>query len=204
MDKFQIVRGPAAPLLVDDVDTDQIAPVQYMRALEPDYRVALFARWRAAPQDFVLDKPRFSGAPILVAGRNFGCGSAREVAVWALMAHGVRCIVARSFSDVFRESALKNGVLPVQLDAADQGSFEAIATDVDGAAPFEVDLVKQIIQCPGGRVYAFSIAPHERAALLQGLDDVALTMAYAARIAAWEEGALQEQPWLQRVPPRKG
>ncbi len=204
MEKFETVRGPAAPLLINDVDTDQIAPVQFMRALEPDYEAALFARWRmaakqAGAQPFVLDKPQFMRAPILVAGRNFGCGSAREVAVWALMARGVRCIVARSFSEVFRESALKNGVLPVQLDSPDQEPFEKLVADIDGSAAFEIDLATQTIHCPDGRSYIFPIAVSERTALLEGLDDVALTKARDGLISAWEEAALEDQPWLQRA-----
>ena len=124
MEKLTIVRGAAAPLLIDNINTDQIAPVQFMRALEPDYQTALFARWRSEPgKPFVLDMPRFHRAPILVTGANFGCGSAREVAVWALAAHGVRCIVARSFSEVYRESLLKNGMLPIVLAPADRAAF---------------------------------------------------------------------------------
>src|SRR3954463_4511147 len=151
MEKFTIVRGAAAPLLVDNINTDQIAPVQFMRALEPDYQTALFARWRSNPdKPFVLDIPRFHRAPILVAGSNFGCGSAREVAVWALVAHGIRCIVARSFSEGFRESTLKNGVLPVCLKADDQPAFEQRVVAADGNAAFEIDLVTQTITCPDG------------------------------------------------------
>jgi 3-isopropylmalate dehydratase small subunit len=202
MEKFTQVRGAAAPLLIDNVNTDQIAPVQFMRSLEPDYETALFGRWRmAAPEGepFVLDRPRFKRAPILVVGSNFGCGSAREVAVWALVAHGIRCIVARSFSEVFRESTLKNGVLPICLGAADQAAFEQKVIVADGQAAFEVDLVTQKIVCPDGMSFAFDVERNERAALLEGLDDVALTLRHRALIDEREAKIAVEQPWLQSV-----
>jgi 3-isopropylmalate/(R)-2-methylmalate dehydratase small subunit len=202
MEKFTQVRGVAAPLLIDNVNTDQITPVQFMRSLEPDYEAALFGRWRlAAPEGdpFILDKPRFKRAPILVAGSNFGCGSAREVAVWALVAHGIRCIVARSFSEVFRESTLKNGVLPICLSAADQPVFEQIVVAADGADAFEVDLVTQTITCPDGSSFSFAVERNERAALLEGLDDVALTLRNRRLIDEREAQIAVDQPWLQRL-----
>jgi len=204
MEKFTQVRGVAAPLLIDNVNTDQITPVVFMRSLEPDYEKALFGRWRLAASQadpFVLDMPRFKRAPILVAGANFGCGSAREVAVWALVAHGIRCIVARSFSEVFRESTLKNGMLPVCLSAADQPVFEQIAVAADGHAAFEVDLVTQTITCPNGRSFSFDVERNARAALLEGLDDVALTLRHRSLIDEREARLAQEQPWLQSVGP---
>jgi 3-isopropylmalate/(R)-2-methylmalate dehydratase small subunit len=201
MEKLTQVRGVAAPLLIDNVNTDQITPVQFMRSLEPDYEKALFGRWRMAASDaepFVLDRQRFKRAPILVAGSNFGCGSAREVAVWALVAHGIRCIVARSFSEVFRESTLKNGVLPICLRGADQAAFEQKAVAADGQAAFDVDLVTQKITCPDGTSFSFDVERNERAALLEGLDDVALTLRHRALIDDCEARIAAEQPWLQR------
>ena len=158
-----------------------------MRALEPDYQTALFARWRSDFNNpFVLDRPRFNRAPILVTGANFGCGSAREVAVWALAAHGVRCIVARSFSEVYRESLIKNGMLPVVLAPADRLAFERQVLAVDGQSPFEIDLDARAITCPDGTKIIFEIDAGERTALLEGLDDVAMTLKYRLLIDAWE------------------
>jgi 3-isopropylmalate/(R)-2-methylmalate dehydratase small subunit len=200
MEEFASVRGAAAPLPIDNINTDQIAPVQFMRALEPDYETALFARWRNDPgKPFVLDRPRFRRAPILVTGDNFGCGSAREVAVWALAAHGIRCIVAKSFAEVYRESLLKNGMLPVVLDPELRSDFEARVIAVDGQAPFEVDLTSCRIACPDGAVFAFTMDAGERMALLEGLDDVAKTLRHRSLIEAWERQTEQEQPWLQQV-----
>ena len=200
MDKFTILRGTAAPLLVDNINTDQIAPVQFMRALEPDYQTGLFARWRVdLDKPFVLDMPRFHRAPILAAGANFGCGSAREVAVWALAAHGVRCIVARNFSEVYRESLIKNGMLPLVLAPADRMAFEQQVLAVDGQSPFEIDLTTQTITCPDGTEITFDIDAGERTALLEGLDDVATTLRHRPLIEAWESRVTTHQPWLQQV-----
>jgi len=200
MEKFTTLRGAAAPLLIDNINTDQIAPVQFMRALEPDYQTALFARWRSdSAKPFVLDMPRFKRAPIFVTGANFGCGSAREVAVWALAAHGVRCIVSRSFSEVYRESLLKNGMLPVVLAPADRPAFEQQVLAVDGRSPFEIDLDARAIACPDGTKIVFEIDAGERTALLEGLDDVAMTFRYRTLIDAWESRVATQQPWLQQV-----
>ena len=171
-----------------------------MRALEPDYQTALFARWRSeSDKPFVLDTPRFHRAPILVSGANFGCGSAREAAVWALAAHGVRCIVARSFSEVYRESLIKNGILPVVLAPADRVAFEQQVLAVDGQSPFEINLDARTIACPNGTEIIFEIDAGERAALLEGLDDVAMTLKHRLLIEAWESRIATQQPWLQQV-----
>lgn len=200
MERFTTLRGVAAPLLIDNINTDQIAPVQFMRALEPDYQTALFARWRAdADKPFVLDIPRFHRAPILVTGANFGCGSAREVAVWALAAHGVRTIVARSFAEVYRESLIKNGILPVVLAPPDRLDFEQQVLAVDGQSPFAIALTAQTITCPDGTKIAFEIDAGERTALLEGLDDVAMTLKHRPLIEDWESRAAKHQPWLQKI-----
>ena len=200
MEKFTVLRGAAAPLLIDDINTDQIAPVQFMRALEPDYQTALFARWRSDPKEpFVLDMPRFKRAPILVTGANFGCGSAREVAVWAIAAHGVRCIIARSFSEIYRESLIKNGMLPIVLAPADHSGFIQQVLVVDGRSPFEIDLHARTISCPDGATINFNIEAGERKMLLEGLDDVAITLKHRLLIEAWESRVAVRQPWLQQV-----
>ena len=130
MQPFSRHTAVAAPLIRDDINTDQIAPVQMARGLKPDYREILFLRARRGPDgspnpDFVLNKPQFQNPAILVTGNNFGCGSSREAAVWSMLATGIRCIVARNFADIYRENCLQNGVLPVTLSADDFGRFEA-------------------------------------------------------------------------------
>ena len=133
---------------------------------------------------------------VLVEGR-----SAREVAVWALAAHGVRCTVARSFSEVYRESLIKNGMLPVVLAPADRPAFEQQVLAVDGRSPFEIDLQALTIACPDGTKIVFEIDASERTALLEGLDDVAITLRHRSLIDAWESRVATHQPWLQQITP---
>jgi 3-isopropylmalate/(R)-2-methylmalate dehydratase small subunit len=202
MQPFSTVTGVAVPLLRDDVNTDEIAPIQMMRRLEPDYRAMLFMRTRlrsdgSEDPDFVLHRPQFRDPAILVAGSNFGCGSSREAAVWTLMAWGIRCIVARSFADIFRENLLQNGVLPVVLSAGDAEAFEARVIAADGAAPFTVDLPAQTISGPGGPDLQFDISASDKMRLIEGLDDVGLTLKQTADIVAWEQRTSAAQPWLQ-------
>jgi 3-isopropylmalate dehydratase small subunit len=198
MTPFVTTTGVAVPLLLDDVNTDQIAPQQIDRSLNPDYRVMLFRRQR---QDlgFILNRPQYQSAAILLGGSNFGCGSARETAVWALMAWGIRCIVARGFADIFRENCLQNGVLPVELADAGAEALAARVVTADGAMPFTVDLSAQRISGPGGPDIRFEIAAADRTRLLEGLDDIGLTLKHAAEIAAFEARARDERPWQQSV-----
>jgi 3-isopropylmalate dehydratase small subunit len=203
MQPFERVSGAAAPLLEDDINTDQIAPA--IASFKPDYAQLLFERRRRTPDgveipDFVLNRPPFRQANVLVARENFGSGSSRESAVWALMGFGIRVVVARSFADIFRENCLKNGLLPISLAAGDAGAFEAAVVAADGASPCTVDLVAQTIAGPGPQTYAFALAPAERDALLRGLDDIGLTLEALASIVDWEGQMTRKQPWLQRIP----
>jgi 3-isopropylmalate/(R)-2-methylmalate dehydratase small subunit len=202
MQPFTTHTAVAAPLLKDDVNTDQIAPILATRSLKEDYKAMLFHRARRREDgsenpDFVLNKPQFRNAGILVTGNNFGAGSSRESAVWSLTANDIRVIVAKSFADIFRENCLQNGVLPVVLGAEDADSFAARVIAVNGAGPFTVDLVGQRISGPGGADVAFDIAPADRTRLLEGLDDIGLTLKHMAEIASWEQRAAAAQPWLQ-------
>jgi 3-isopropylmalate dehydratase small subunit len=196
VEPFVRVRGVAAPLLDDDVNTDQIAPATSDFA--PDYAALLFARRRKEP-GFVLEREPFRDARILVAGANFGCGSSRESAVWALAAFGIRCVVARSFADIFRENCLKNGVLPVTLDAPLADAFVAQVVADDGAGTFAADLETQTIAGPDGTVYRFAIPAADREALLRGLDDIGLTLEHREEIERWEARMRTEQPWTQQI-----
>jgi 3-isopropylmalate/(R)-2-methylmalate dehydratase small subunit len=203
MKTFTSVRGKAVPFLLDDLDTDQIAPASLMRTLTPDYKTAMFGHRRAAAlsagQPLPFDSPVYAGAPILVTGKNFGCGSAREVAVWALAENGVRCIVAPSFSAVFRESCLKNGILPVRLDAEPYAAFAALCAHNAGRDDFCADLQSQSLATPDGAHVRFAFDPQERDALLTGLDDVSATMRYCDAIDAWERRCAQTSPWLRKA-----
>jgi 3-isopropylmalate/(R)-2-methylmalate dehydratase small subunit len=214
MQPFKSYTGIAAPLIKDDVNTDQIAPILHSRGLKEDYRAMLFHRARrredgSEDPDFVLNRPQFRNAGILVSGENFGAGSSRESAVWSMLANGIRVIVAKSFADIYRENCLQNGVLPVVLGGAPGDQFIARVVAVDGKAPFTVDLVTQRISGPGDPDIIFEIPAADRNRLLEGLDDIGLTLKHVDDIASWEVRAQTAQPWLQsardsRRPERKG
>ena len=204
MQPFTTLTGIAAPLIRDDINTDQICPVLPLRVLDPDYAAQLFTHWRCNPDGsensgFVLNQLRFRQARILVARRNFGSGSARESAAWAVAAFGFRCIVARSFGELFRGNCIQNGILPIILPDETMNTLEARVLAADGALPFTVDLTTQRITCPDGAILEFRIDPADRAALLEGLDEIGLTLRNATDIAAWEHRCRETQPWLQSL-----
>ena len=201
MQSFTSHTGIAAPLIKDDINTDQIAPILHSRGLKEDYRAMLFHRARrredgSEDPNFVLNKPQFRNAGILVTGENFGAGSSRESAVWSMLANGIRVIVAKSFADIYRENCLQNGVLPVMLGAELGDEFIARVVAVDGQAPFTVDLVTQRISGPDSDV-GFEIPAADRTRLLEGLDDIGLTLKHAEEIVSWEQAAQATLSWLQ-------
>lgn len=202
MEPIRRVSGAAVPLLDDDVNTDQIIPAAWLKDLHPDLATGLFGYRRRRPDgtpnaDFVLEQPQYAGAPILVAGANFGCGSSREHAVWALRAFGVRCVISPAPAEFFRDNCLRNGVLPVVLPPAEMADLAARVVAVDGSAPFTVDLEECTIAGPDGFRQSFVIAPHERIALLEGLDDIGVSLRHADEIRAWEQRTAATRPFLQ-------
>jgi 3-isopropylmalate/(R)-2-methylmalate dehydratase small subunit len=202
MQPFKSHTAVAVPLLKDDINTDTIAPVLPSRGLKDDYTAMLFYRARrrddgSADPDFVLNKPQFRDAGILVTGNNFGAGSSRESAVWSMIANNIRVIVARSFADIYRENCLQNGVLPIVLAPAEADAFVERVVRVDGEGAFTVDLQTQRISGPGGGDVSFEIAAADRMRLLEGLDDIGLTLKHMGDIKQWEERAATAQPWLQ-------
>ena len=186
MQPFKSHTGIAVPLLQDDINTDQMAPVAAMREMKPDYKKMLFMRARAEEKDFVLNRPQFANPGMLVTGQNFGAGSSREAAVWGMLANNIRVIVAKSFADIYRENCLQNGLLPVVLDARDQDAFIARVVAANGAVPFSVDLATQTISGPGGPDIKFDIPAADRTRLLEGLDDIGLTLRDEDAIEAFE------------------
>ena len=208
MQPFKTHTGVAVPLLQDDINTDQIAPVQAMRDLKPDYKKLLFMRARklddgSEDPDFVLNKPQFRNAGILVTGQNFGAGSSREAAVWGMLANNIRVIVAKSFADIYRENCLQNGLLPVTLAPHEAEAFIARVVAVNGSAPFTIDLEAQRIAGPGGPDMAFDVPAADRTRLLEGLDDIGLTLKHVDDIATWEQRTAAAQPWLQAARDRR-
>jgi 3-isopropylmalate/(R)-2-methylmalate dehydratase small subunit len=209
MQPFTRHTAIAAPMLRDDINTDQIAPALHSGGLKEDYKAMLFHRARrhedgSENPDFVLNQPQFRAAGILVTGHNFGAGSSRESAVWSMLANDIRVIVAQSFADIYRENCLQNGLLPVVLGPEDAASFAARVVSATGSAPFTVDLVNQRISGPGGPDIAFDIPGPDRTRLLEGLDDIGLTLKHKDEILNWERAAAAMQPWLQTVHDSRG
>jgi 3-isopropylmalate/(R)-2-methylmalate dehydratase small subunit len=201
---FHAFSGTAAPLVRPNIDTDTISPGSRPGGRPPSANIAddLFAGWRydrngAEVPDFVLNRPAFRDAKILLAGRNFGCGSSRESAVWMLKAWGLRCIVAPSFGDIFYGSCFTNGLLPVRLD---EDTVAELAAQAEPGAPdalFFVDLAREEIRTPAGATIRIEVPAIRRHALLHGLDEIAQTLERAGDIARFESEAVRRSPWLQ-------
>jgi len=201
MDKFIKLEGVAAPLPMINVDTDMIIPKQYLKTIHrTGLGKALFDEMRRKPDgsdnpDFVLNKPQYRKAQILVTGENFGCGSSREHAPWALLDFGIRCIVATSFADIFYNNCFKNGILPIRLP---QSEVDKLMDDAErGAnAVITVDLEKQEIRGPDGGIVTFEIDPFRKQCLLNGWDDIGLTLLAEDKISAYETQHKAQAPWV--------
>jgi len=198
MAPFQVVSGPAAPLMLANVDTDVIVRIERLTS-EPREALVRFAfealRFRRDGSEdpgCVLNQPPFRGAPLLLAGANFGCGSSREGAVWALQAIGVRCVIAPSFGDIFFSNCFQNGVLPIRLPTEQVRALAALAA---GGAPFTVDLPQNVLLAADGSRWPFEVEPMRRVSLLEGLDDIGLTLRQAGLIDDWERADLAARPW---------
>ena len=202
MEKFVVLTGVAAPLPMVNVDTDRIIPKQFLKTIKrTGLSVGLFYDLRRDGDgnptgDFILDRAPYDKARILVAGDNFGCGSSREHAPWALLDFGIRCVIAPSVADIFCTNCFKNGILPVSLP---QDRVDALMADARDAENPEltVDLEKQEIRRPNGGIVRFEVDPFQRECLLKGLDEIGLTLRKEDRIAAYEERRRMEMPWLE-------
>lgn len=202
MQKFDRLTGIAAPLLHENINTDAIIPVRWIVNFGQDLGKGLFGGWRYGGDDtenpdFILNQSPYRETRILLAGRNFGCGSSREEAVWALLGFGIRCVIAPSFGDIFFENSFKNGLLPVMLEP------DGVATLVREAAAartpvLTVDLEPCAIGVPGGSTLSFTIQESRRRALQMGLDEVDLTLARAAEIDAFQAADKSRRPWIYR------
>ena len=193
MKPFTVVTGTMAPLDRSDVDTDQIIPKQFLKRIErTGFGEFLFYDWREE-EGFPLDQPVYRDAPILIAGENFGCGSSREHAPWALEDFGYRAIIAPSFADIFKSNCTKIGLLPVVLPADEVRILMDHAIDNPGAAA-TVDLEREVVVTPDGRDVPFTIDPATRHRLLNGLDDIGLTLSHEAQITTYESEREREGP----------
>ncbi|HCO53434.1 MAG TPA: 3-isopropylmalate dehydratase small subunit [Pelagibacterium sp.] len=201
MDKFTTLTGVAAPMPIINIDTDMIIPKQYLKTIKrTGLGTALFAEMRynedgSEKADFVLNKPAYRESKIVIAGDNFGCGSSREHAPWALLDFGIRCVISTSFADIFYNNCFKNGILPIVvtpqqldllLDDADRGSN----------ATLTVDLENQTISGPDGGTITFDIDPGRKHILLEGLDDIAMTLKRDESISGYEGKMAENRPWV--------
>ncbi len=200
MDKFTTLTGVAAPLDMVNIDTDKIIPKQYLKTIKrTGLAQGLFAELRfnqdgSENPDFVLNKPAYRNAKIIVAGDNFGCGSSREHAPWALLDFGIRCVISTSFADIFYNNCFKNGILPIRVTPE---QLELLMDDADrGAnATLTIDLEGQTIRGPDGGTVTFEIDPFRKHCLIEGLDDVGLTMAKKPAIDRYETELVTARPW---------
>jgi 3-isopropylmalate/(R)-2-methylmalate dehydratase small subunit len=200
MDKFTKLEGVAAPLKMINVDTDMIIPARYLKTIKrTGLGTALFSTMRynadgSENPDFVLNKPAYRNSKILVVDDNFGCGSSREHAPWALLDFGIRCVISTSFADIFFNNCFKNGILPVVVSPED---LEKLFDDADrGAnATLTIDLEQQEIRGPDGGAVKFDVDPFRKHCLLNGLDDIGLTMTKQDKIDSYEQQTKASRPW---------
>ena len=210
MDSFTTLEGLVAPLDRANVDTDAIIPKQFLKSIKRSgFGPNAFDEWRYLDHgepgmdnskrtpnpDFVLNQPRYQGASILFARENFGCGSSREHAPWALLDYGFRAIIAPSFADIFYNNCFKNGILPVVLDTAIVDSL-FLAVERTPGYKLNVDLEKQKVFTPDGQAYSFEVDPFRKHCLLNGLDDIGLTLQHVDEIKVFEAKHRAAQPWL--------
>ncbi len=204
MEPFTKLEGIAAPLPMVNVDTDKIIPAHWLKTIKrTGLGVGLFETLRyredgSENPDFILNREPWRHARILITGENFGCGSSREHAPWALLDYGIRCIIAPSFADIFFSNCFKNGILPIVLPRETVDALMAEAEHAQNPV-FTIDLEQQVIFRPSGNApVRFEVDPFKRHCLLEGLDDIGLTLQKAEKIAAFEERLRREQPWLFR------
>jgi 3-isopropylmalate/(R)-2-methylmalate dehydratase small subunit len=203
MKPFTELHAKAAPLDMANLDTDQIIPKQFLKTVEREglgkglfYDLRFDGEGKSKP-DFVLNDPRYAGAGVLIAGDNFGCGSSREHAPWALLDYGVRCVIAPSFADIFYGNCFQNGLLPIALPEA---AVRALMDEAKGGNHvFSVDLAAQTVTAPSGQAFRFEIDPTRKAKLLEGLDSIGETLVHAPDIDAYEQRRALAEPWLERA-----
>jgi 3-isopropylmalate/(R)-2-methylmalate dehydratase small subunit len=201
MEKFDKLTGVAAPMPLVNIDTDMIIPKQFLKTIKRSgLGVNLFDEMRyeldgTEIASFILNKPAYRNAEIIVAGENFGCGSSREHAPWALLDFGIRCVISTSFADIFYNNCFKNGILPIKLDKA---QVDALMVDAENGenARIKIDLEDQTVSGSDGKVFSFEVDAFKKHCLLNGLDDIGQTMEKVARIDVFEAKHSAEMPWV--------
>ncbi|NGO53746.1 3-isopropylmalate dehydratase small subunit [Allomesorhizobium camelthorni] len=204
MEKFTKLDGVAASFPIPNINTDAVIPASYQRTLKDDPGKGLFAGWRydldgKEVPDFILNREPFRQSRIIVAGENFGCGSSREFAVWALMRFGIRCVIAPSFGDIFYENAFKNGLLPIILSPSQVDRLHDHLAKTNNPS-LTVDLEKQIIELPNGESVPFTVPPSRRTALLEGLDEIGQTLRFGDEITDFQRNQKVTAPWVYARP----
>ena len=210
MQEFKKMTGVAVPLMRANVDTDAIIPKQFLKSIKRSgFGVNLFDEWRykdpgfpgqdsstrQPDPDFVLNKPRYQGAQVLIAGENFGCGSSREHAVWALDDYGIRSVIAPGYADIFHNNSFKSGLLPIVLDKAIVDQLASECETQEGYA-LAIDLHEQTVTTPSGEVFHFEVDSFRKHCLLNGFDDIELTLQQRFRIEEYEVNRRKAAPWL--------
>jgi 3-isopropylmalate/(R)-2-methylmalate dehydratase small subunit len=201
MQKFDKLTGVAAPLDILNIDTDMIIPKQFLKTIKRSglgknlFDEMRYARDGSELPGFVLNKAPYRQAEILVAGDNFGCGSSREHAPWALLDFGIRCVISTSFADIFYNNCFKNGILPIVVSADERDALLADAADIENPE-LSIDLMSQTIRRPNGVTISFEVDAFRKKCLLEGLDDIGLTMEKSSAIDSFEAARSQSQPWL--------
>ena len=201
MEKFYKLDGIAAPLDILNIDTDMIIPKQFLKTIKRSgLGKNLFDEMRYSPdgeeiKDFVLNKKPWNEAKIIIAGDNFGCGSSREHAPWALLDFGIKCVISTSFADIFYNNCFKNGILPIKVTEDQRQALLADAKDVENPI-LEIDLPNQVIQRPNGVSIKFDLDPFRKECLLEGLDDISLTLDKKDKIQGYESDRDINRPWL--------
>jgi 3-isopropylmalate/(R)-2-methylmalate dehydratase small subunit len=202
MDKFTRLEGVAMPLMRQNVDTDVVIRIERLVSLPKEelgpycFESIRYLADGSENPDFVGNQPPYRGAPIVLAAANFGCGSSREGAVWALMGMGVKAVIAPSYGDIFFNNCFQNGLLPVPLPLADVELLAEETRASPGNARVTIDLERQVVVSPRGREIRFEIDPKRRKAMLDGLDDIGITLTYGDQIAAWQAKDHAERPWV--------
>ena len=201
MQKFDKLEGVAAPMDIINIDTDMLIPKQFLKTIKRSgLGKSLFFEMRYTNEgdenaEFILNKPAYRSAQILVAGDNFGCGSSREHAPWALLDYGIRCVISTSFADIFYNNCFKNGILPIKVTPEQRDALLADAADIENPE-LKIDLNLQKISRPNGATITFEIDPFRKECLLNGLDDIGLTLEKSEMIRSYEQKRSSSLPWL--------
>tara|TARA_Y100000590_G_scaffold434610_1_gene552957 strand:+ start:1931 stop:2572 length:642 start_codon:yes stop_codon:yes gene_type:complete len=207
MEKFANIQGIAATLILDNIDTDAILPSRFLTKTtqtgKSGFGQFLFADWKknkeGTTEDFILNKPKYKASKILIAGKNFGCGSSREHAVWALLGFGIKSVIASSFGEIFYNNCFKNGLLPITLDNNIIQSLSNRINTESNNSFVTIDLLTNSIKLESGITFEFSIDKKRKNMLINGLDEISLTLKSKEKISSWQDQDKKKRPWVYKI-----